>query len=69
MKQGIVGAVAACIVTAALFGQSAQRVDEILDTQAATFGQAAYLILTSLEAISDDADFQAAFTDPIFMVE
>lgn len=63
MKQGIVCAVAACIVTAALFGQSAQRVDELLDTQEATFGQAAYLILTSLEAISDDADFQAAFTE------
>ena len=62
MKKIVCGAVVVCVFAIALFGQSAQRVDEILDTKAATFGQAAYLILASLETISDDADFQTAFT-------
>ncbi|MGP1431202.1 MAG: hypothetical protein ACTTJ4_02640 [Treponema sp.] len=63
MKRIVCGALAACVFVAALFGQSAQRIDEILDTNAATFGQAAYLILTSLDAISDDTDFQTAFAE------
>ena len=63
MKRIVCGAIAACVFAAALFGQSAQRDDEILDTKAATFGQAAYLILTSLGTISDDTDFQTAFAE------
>ena len=63
MKQSICIAAAACLFIAAAFGQSAQKIDEILKSGEATFGQAAYLILTALGSASDDTDFAAAFDE------
>lgn len=61
MKRIIVIAVAVLFTAAASFGQSAERVDKILETEKATFGQAAYLIQTALNADSDEIDFDTAF--------
>jgi hypothetical protein len=61
MKRIIVIAVGVLFTTATSFGQSAKRVDKILETEKATFGQAAYLIQTALNAGSDEIDFDTAF--------
>jgi len=63
MKRIVCIAVAALLIAVGAFGQSAQRIDEILETQATTFGHAAYLILTAMGNISEEADFQEAFTE------
>ncbi|MGI5100981.1 hypothetical protein [Treponema vincentii] len=58
----IIGITVAVFLTAtASFGQSAERVDKILETEQATFGQAAYLIQTALNDSSDELDFNTAF--------
>ena len=61
MKRSICIAVTACLIASASFGQAAHRIDKILETQKATFGQAAYLILTASENGSDGIDFETAF--------
>mgnify|MGYP000887519724 CR=1 FL=1 len=63
MKRNICIAVVGCLFAAALFGQSAQRLDQILEAKEATFGQAAYLMLTAGDSISDTADFKTAFDE------
>ena len=49
MKQTLCIVAAILFTTAALLGQAAEKVDTILETEKTTFGQAAYLIQTSLE--------------------
>lgn len=61
MKRIIVIAVGVLFTTATSFGQSAEKVDKILETEKATFGQAAYLIQTALNGGSDGLDFDTAF--------
>jgi len=61
MKRTIGIAVAVFLTVAASFGQSAEKVDKILETEQATFGQAAYLIQTALNDGSDGLDFDIAF--------
>ena len=53
--------VAGLLIAAAAFGQAAEKVDKILETEKATFGQAAYLIQTALNDGSDGLDFETAF--------
>lgn len=43
------------------YAQSAQKIDSILASKKITAGHAAYLVLTALDAIPDDADFESAF--------
>ena len=61
MKRTIGIAVAVFLTVAVSFGQSADKIDKILETEKATFGQAAYLIQTALNEGADDLDFAAAF--------
>ena len=61
MKRTVCIAVAALCVAAASFGQAAVKVDIILQTEKATYGQAAYLIQTALPNGSDTIDFNTAF--------
>ena len=61
MKRAIGIAVAILLTVAASFGQSAQKVDTILETEKATFGHAAYLIQTALNDGSDELGFDTAF--------
>lgn len=62
MKRKIYIAIIAYFTTF-LFGQAAQVVDTILETQEATLGQAAYLILTASDAIPENTDFETAFAE------
>ncbi|MFP4212393.1 MAG: hypothetical protein ACLFR8_14205 [Alkalispirochaeta sp.] len=50
---GIIGAF--FVVATALPAQSNQRIDEILSQESITYGHAVYLLLTSQQAIPDDA--------------
>ena len=61
MNRAICIVVTLCLIAAASFGQSAQRVDTILETAEATFGQATYLIRTALNDDADETDFNTAF--------
>lgn len=61
MKRTLCIVVAVLCIAAASFGQTAAKVDTILQTEKATFGQAAYLIQTALHDGSDDIDFDTAF--------
>lgn len=62
MKRNICIICTFCLITAGSFAQSAQIVDDILKSQEATFGHAAYLILTASDTISGDTDFKTACT-------
>lgn len=61
MKRTLGIAVALFLTVAASFGQSAEKLDKILETEKATFGQAIYLIQTALNDDSDELDFDTAF--------
>ena len=61
MKRTIGIVVAVLLISAAASGQAAEKVDKILETEKATFGQAAYLIQTALDDSSDGLDFETAF--------
>jgi len=61
MKRTLCITVAGLLIAAAAFGQAAEKVDKILETEKATFGQAAYLIQTALNDGSDGLDFETAF--------
>jgi len=61
MKRTVCIAVAVLLTIAVSFSQSAEKIDEILETEKATFGQATYLIQTALNSESDGLDFNAAF--------
>ena len=61
MKRTLGIAVAVFLTVAASFGQSAEKLDKILETEKATFGQATYLIQTALNDDSDELDFDTAF--------
>ena len=61
MKRTLGIAVALFLTVAASFGQSAEKLDKILETEKATFGQATYLIQTALNDNSDKLDFETAF--------
>lgn len=61
MKRTLCIAVTVFLIAVASFGQSAQRVDDILETTKTTFGQAAYVILTALHDDTDEMDFDTAF--------
>ena len=61
MKRTLCITVAGLLIAAAAFGQAAEQVDKILETEKATFGQAAYLIQTALNDGSDGLDFETAF--------
>lgn len=49
-------------VSAALFGQSNEQIDVILEQEQATAGAAAYVALTSADLLTEDADFEQAVT-------
>ena len=61
MKRTVCITVAVLITIAASFGQAAEKIDTILETEKTTFGQAAYLIQTALNDDSDELDFDTAF--------
>ena len=61
MKRTLCIAVTVFLIAVTSFGQSAQRVDDILETTKTTFGQAAYVILTALHDDTDEMDFDTAF--------
>lgn len=61
MQRNIGIAAAIFLIVTTAFGQSAEKVDKILETEKATFGQAAYLIQTALNGDSDGLDFDTAF--------
>ena len=61
MKRTIGIAVVVLLTAATAFSQSAERIDKILETEKATFGQAAYLIHTALNDGSDELNFDTAF--------
>lgn len=61
MKRTVCITVAVLITIAASFGQAAEKVDRILETEKTTFGQVAYLIQTALNDGSDKLDFETAF--------
>ena len=61
MKRTVCIAVAVLLTIAVSFSQSAEKIDEILEIEKATFGQATYLIQTALNSESDELDFNAAF--------
>ena len=61
MKRTLCITVAGLLIAAAAFGQAAEKVDKILETEKATFGQAAYLIQTALNEGADTLDFETAF--------
>ena len=61
MKRTLCITVAGLLIAAVAFGQAAEKVDKILETEKATFGQAAYLIQTALNDGSDGLDFETAF--------
>jgi hypothetical protein len=61
MQRNIGIAAAIFLIVTTAFGQSAEKVDKILETEKATFGQAAYLIQTALNGGSDGLDFDTAF--------
>lgn len=61
MKRTVCIAVAVLLTIAVSFSQSAEKIDEILEIEKATFGQATYLIQTALNSESDGLDFNAAF--------
>ena len=61
MKRTLYIAVAMLLIAAATFGQAAEKIDKILETETATFGQATYLIQTALDDGSDGLDFETAF--------
>lgn len=61
MKRTLCITVAVLITIAASFGQEAEKVDKILETEKTTFGQAAYLIQTALNEGADKLDFETAF--------
>ena len=61
MKRTLCIAVTVFLIAVASFGQSAQKVDDILETTKTTFGQAAYVILTALHDDTDEMDFDTAF--------
>ena len=61
MKRTLCIAVTVLLTIAVSFSQSAEKIDEILEIEKATFGQAAYLIQTALNDESDGLDFNAAF--------
>lgn len=61
MQRNIGIAAAIFLIVTTAFGQSAEKVDKILETEKATFGQVAYLIQTALNGGSDGLDFDTAF--------
>ena len=61
MKHTLCITVAVFLIAAAAFGQAAEKIDKILETERATFGHAAYLIQTALNDGSDGLDFETAF--------
>ena len=61
MKHTLCITVAVFLIAAAAFGQAAEKIDKILETEKATFGQATYLIQTALNDGSDELDFETAF--------
>lgn len=61
MKHTLCITVAGLLIAAAAFGQAAEKIDKILETEKATFGQATYLIQTALNDGSDELDFETAF--------
>lgn len=61
MKRTLCIAVTVFLIAVTSFGQSAQKVDDILETTKTTFGQAAYVILTALHDDTDEMDFDTAF--------
>lgn len=63
MKRTLLIVLTACFLTSVSFGQSAKIIDNILDTEEATFGQASYLILHALGGNGAAADFTEAFTE------
>lgn len=61
MKHTLCITVVVFLIAAAAFGQAAEKIDKILETERATFGHAAYLIQTALNDGSDGLDFETAF--------
>lgn len=61
MKRTLCITVALLLIAAAAFGQAAEKIDKILETENATFGQAVYLIQTALNDGADGLDFETAF--------
>ncbi len=47
-------------LTGTVFGQSAESMDEILETEQISFGEASYLLLVAQEELEEDADFTVA---------
>lgn len=62
MKRTLLIVLTACFLTAVSFGQSAKIIDDILETDESTFGQASYLILNALGG-GEAADFKTALTE------
>ncbi len=61
MKKIIMGALFATVLTFAAGAQSAQKVSEIDESPAATYGQFSYLIATYSSTIDDSASYSYAF--------
>ena len=62
MKRYICSIVTILTVAISIYAQSAEKIDGILESGKRTAGHASYLILTALDAIPDDADFELAFS-------
>lgn len=62
MKRYICSIVTILTVAISIYAQSAEKIDGILESEKITAGHASYLILTALDAIPDDADFELAFS-------